>query len=427
MLDSVTFDLGADVIALRLRNATTSVGEGYTILSRNTNLANLRIVGNLEQGTRADEEQEYGVGFLGGASSQVNNLDGSWNWQACDNNANGEAQGAYKLSATSVGTRVLPNLAQLPLVYDPVCPSDATCVDDPAQFTISCTCPTGSAYPTINNALAQCQTFAPTPTPTLPPSAAAVATSAPTSGPKVEYVNLTMATTNPYLGVEPFDLYLFENLGEYAETVWATFYAFAVFIVVATLATLVVDCSRFQGMTDDEFTDWVLGAMYLSPSKFQWLLGVNREEAIEQLEANDARAHARADALDATLAGRSKSQGGGGNRRGGGGARRSRSVVGRTLSYDHFRMSRASMETDDLAGQDAVDNFVMVLSSSRSRSRNKAAAAADDESNNTNTFGAFAANGSSSSGAGKLPVRGGAPRQAAVSMEAGDLDKLATL
>jgi hypothetical protein len=110
---------------------------------------------------------------------------------------------------------------------------------------------------------------------------------------------------------------------------------------------------------------------------------------------------------------------------GGGGARRSRASGGRTTSYDNFRMSRATMETDDLPGIEPVDNFVMVLSS-RSRSRNKstaaAAAAAAADEGSSNTFGAFA---TSSSGAGK--VLGGAPRQAAVSMEVGDLDKLATL
>jgi hypothetical protein len=418
VLDSVSFNLGSDVIALRLRNSTSSVGNGYTVLSRNTNLANLRIVGNLEEGSRT----EKGV-TLGGAASQVNNVDNSWHWQSCDNNAAGEAQGAYKLSATSIGTRMLPNLDQLPLVYDPVCPRDATCVDVPSQFTISCTCPTGSAFATINNDLAQCQTFAPTPTPTSPPSAAEVTTVAPTNGPKVKYVNLTMATVNPYLGVDAYDLYQFENLGSLTETVWATFYAFAIFVAVAVLATLVVDCSRFQGMTDDEFTDWVLGAMYLSPGNFQLMLGVDREDAIEQLEANDARAHARADAMDVSMGGRTtKSRGGGG---GGGGARRSRASGGRTTSYDNFRMSRATMETDDLPGIEPVDNFVMVLSS-RSRSRNKstaaAAAAAAADEGSSNTFGAFA---TSSSGAGK--VLGGAPRQAAVSMEVGDLDKLATL
>ena len=53
-------------------------------------------------------------------------------------------------------------------------PSSATY--DPSKMTIRCTCPAGSAYPDVNNKLAQCQSLVPTHAPSPVPTETQVKT-----------------------------------------------------------------------------------------------------------------------------------------------------------------------------------------------------------------------------------------------------------
>lgn len=251
VFDSSSFTYPESGIAIKLWNESTNVGEGYTLLNRNSDLSLIR-----------DNED-----------------DARWDYVRClaantdDNSNDGIATNNYPMDYNEA-IREMPSLVSMGLDYDPVCPSDATCTNVPATKSISCTCPSGSSFTTINNKLSQCQTYVPSPAPSLAPSIAKVNTPLPTVSPKIILANYTMAS-NPLVGMESI-----QNL----ESEIRVFgYVLLSIIGIAFLTSCLVDLRSFIGMSQSEKQILLLTVMYNFPSTFHRILCLERDPVIEML------------------------------------------------------------------------------------------------------------------------------------------------
>ena len=269
VLDDSTLSMAAGV-AIKLVNATEgwgAPGAPFTLLSRNTDLSGLRIVGDPNKNDGRSRP---------GALSEVG-PDDSWGWVGCSNDPlTGAATGKYALDS-SVGSRSLPRLqSERGLTYAPVCPADATCADDALAMTIRCTCPAGSAFPSVNNFLARCQTLVPTHTPTQVPTEMQVQTPMPTGGVKVRLTNYTVHA-NDILSIDVMAILDLPPACLYS------FYTLSALVAAVVLASLALNVTHFKGMPDAEYQRWALFLMYMFPDNFHVMLCVDREAAVEQL------------------------------------------------------------------------------------------------------------------------------------------------
>jgi len=261
VFDSSSFTYPSIGVAIKLWNDTTHTGEGYTLLSRNSDLSQIR----------------------------KNHREARWNYARCySNNDDGVGDGVatnnYPMDY-SVKIREMPFLEEMGLNYDPVCPSDALCVNDATLLSINCTCPEStSSFNDVNNQLSQCQTYIPTATPTLAPTVAIVNTPLPTSSPKLHFTNYTIAT-NPYVGVK--SIYNLEVIMQIVGLVLMTI------IGIAFITSCLVDLRTFEGMQKSEKQILLLSVMYYFPSTFHRILCMQRDPILEMLNSAEQKEDAK--------------------------------------------------------------------------------------------------------------------------------------